>query len=145
VNGILLWLIRYGHLLSATAWVGSYTVFIFILIPFIRRETSPTLLRFGMSSVRVMTYGGTATIVFGLLLVTRTRGFASIGRGEWGIIIAVCMAIAVALLGIRDGALRPRRMLAGEPAGSLGRIALVGLVLSIIAVGLMTRALYAGN
>lgn len=144
---LLLWLFRYGHVFAATAWTGGYTLFTFVLVPMIRHEPSPGLLRFGVSTIRVMTYSGTATIVFGLLLITRTRGFANVGRGEWGIIILVCIGIAVALLGIGDGALRPRlrKMVAGESAGSLQRMALIGFLLSALAVGLMTRALYAGG
>lgn len=147
MDGILLWFFRYGHVLAATAWTGGYLLFTFVLVPLIQREPTPALLRFGISTVRVMTYSGTATIVFGLLLITRTRGFASVGRGEWGSIIVTCIIIAVALLGIGDGALRPRlrRMAEGGSAPSLQRIALAGFVLSALAVGLMTRALYAGS
>lgn len=66
--------------------------------------------------MRVLTYTGTATIFFGLLLIPRTRGYDNLLGGKWGGIIVSCIVIAVAL---------------------------IGFGLSVFAVGLMTRALYA--
>ena len=50
-------------------------------------------------------------------------------------------------LGIGDGALRPalRRLAAGGDGGAARRWALIGLVLTVLAIGMMTRALYAGT
>jgi hypothetical protein len=94
-----------------------------------------------------MTYTGMATIFFGILLITRTRGFGSLWGGEWGVLIIASAVVAVALLGIGDGALRPalRRMGQGDEgsAGAAQRFATIGLALTVLAVGLMTRALYA--
>jgi hypothetical protein len=94
----------------------------------------------------VMTYAGTATIAFGLVLITRTRGFQNVTTfGEWGIIIISCTVIAVALLGIGDGALRPAIQKLKETGNRVAaqRFAFIGLALTVIAIGLMTRALYA--
>jgi hypothetical protein len=38
------------------------------------------------------------------VLITRTRGVSSLLRGEWGALVISCIVIAVALLGIGDGA-----------------------------------------
>ncbi len=95
--------------------------------------------------VRLATYAGTLTIAFGLVLITRTRGTISLGRGEWGGIVISCFVIAIALLGIGDGALRPaiNQLAAGENGGNARRFAVIGFVLTVVAVGLMTRAVYA--
>ena len=91
-----------------------------------------------------ITYAGTATIIFGLLLIMRTRGFSSLWGGEWGGIVLTSLAIAVVLLGIGDGALRPalRRLADTGDPGPARRWALVAFVLTVIAVALMTRAPY---
>jgi hypothetical protein len=96
--------------------------------------------------VRVVSFSGTATILFGLILITRTRGFATIiNGGEWGGIIISCVIIAVALMGIGDGALRPalRRLAESGDSRPARRFAWIGFILTIVAIGLMTRAIYA--
>jgi hypothetical protein len=56
------------------------------------------------------------------------------------------VVIAVALLGIGDGALRPalRRLASGDVTVSVAarRWALIGFALTVIAVGVMTGAVY---
>ncbi len=114
------------------------------MIPALAKRGDETLNQLAQFTVRVLTYTGTGTIFFGLLLVTRTRGYANLFRGEWGAIIISCMVIAVVLLGIGDGALRPalRRLPETGDAAPARRLALLGFVLTVLAVGLMTRALY---
>ena len=138
------WLVRYGHVLGGALWLGGYLVLAFLLIPALAKGGQPQLERLTETTVRVLTYAGTATVFFGLILVTRTRGFGSLPRGEWGGIIITCIVIAVALLGLGDGALRPalRRLKETHDVRSARRLALLGFILSVIAVGLMTRALY---
>ncbi len=140
----LTWLVRYSHVVGGGLWLGGYLVLAFLLIPALAKGASAPLERLTETTVRVLTYAGTATIFFGLLLVTRTRGFDSLPGGEWGGIIIACFVIAVALLGIGDGALRPalRRLGETQDVRPAQRLALLGFVLSVIAVGLMTRALY---
>ena len=142
------WLIRFGHVLSATLWVGGYVLLTLLLIPLLKPGAPAPLLRLAIGAVRLMTYAGVATIFFGLIMVTRTRGFRSIlNFGEWGLIIIACILIAAALLGIGDGALRPalRRIGQGGEPGVAQRFAWIGLGLTILAVAFMTRALYAGS
>ena len=133
--------------MAASAWAGGYLLFVLVLVPLLRRETTASLMRVAVTTVRTMTYAGVGTLIFGTLLITRTRGFASLGRGEWGWLIIACIVIAIALLGIGDGALRPqlRKLAHAQPAPMLERVAWLGLALSALAIILMTRALYAGN
>ena len=87
----------------------------FVLIPALAKGASTQLRQLTETTVRVQTYAGTATIFFGIVLVARTCGFSSLLQWEWGGLILACTAIAVALL---------------------------GFVLSVVAVELMTRALH---
>jgi hypothetical protein len=140
------WLIRYGHVLAGALWLGGYVVLAFIILPLLAKHKTEVLENLAITTVRVMTYAGTATIAFGLVLITRTRGFQSVASlGEWGIIIITCVVLAVALLGVGDGALRPaiQKLTQTGNANAAQRFAFIGLALTVIAIGLMTRALYA--
>ena len=116
-----------------------------VMIPALTKGRNETLEQLSQLSVRVLSYVGTGTIVFGLFLVTRTRGYGELFTGEWGAIIIACIVIAVALLGIGDGGLRPalRRLPVTGKATSARRLALIGFALTLLAVAFMTRALYA--
>ena len=153
----LTWLVRYGHVAAGALWLGGYLVLAFLLVPALaKRDTGGdmggdtgnnggVLERLAMTTVRVLSYTGTATIFFGLLLVPRTRGYGSLLGGEWGGIVVSCIVIAVALLGLGDSALRPalRRLKETHDVRPARRLALLGFALSLLAGGLMTRALYA--
>ncbi len=142
----LTWLVRYGHVAAGALWLGGYLVLAFVLVPALaKRDGEGVLLRLALTTVRVLSYTGTATIFFGLLLVPRTRGYDNLLGGEWGGIVVSCIVIAVALLGLGDSALRPalRRLKETRDVRPAQRFALAGFALSLLAVGLMTRALYA--
>jgi putative copper export protein len=142
------WLIRYGHVLGGAVWVGGYALLALVIVPLLERERSATLGRMAIAAVRVLTYAGTLTLGFGIALITRTRGFGSLFGGEWGALVIASFVTAVALLGIGDGALRPalRRLAAGqEDGGTARRWALTGFALTVLAIGMMTRAYYAGS
>ncbi|MCB0197580.1 MAG: hypothetical protein KDJ65_36885 [Anaerolineae bacterium] len=143
---MITWLIRYGHVLGAGLWVGGYALLAIVIIPLLEKEANPSMARLAITCVRVLTYAGTATLLFGLMLVTRTRGFASLLRGgEWGAIMIICMIIAVALLGLGDAALRPAlKQLSQTGDGRRARRwAWIGFILTTLAIGFMTRAIYA--
>ena len=143
---VVTWLVRYGHVLSGAIWVGGFALLAMILIPALQRQATELLVGLTIAVVRLLSYAGSATILFGLLLITRTRSFTTVfSGGEWGGIIVSCFVIALALLGISDGLVRPALKQAAK-AGALRRAqrwAWVMLMLSILAIGLMTRAIYA--
>lgn len=141
------WLIRYGHVLAGAIWLGGYALLALVIIPIMRRGTNPVLDQLAMTAVRLLTYAGMLTIFFGVVLITRTRGTASLFTGEWGLLIGISFALAVALLGVGDGALRPalRRLAATGDGAAAQRYAVVGFGLTVLAIGVMTRALYAGS
>ena len=143
---VVTWLVRYGHVLSGAIWVGGFVLLTMILLPALQRQATELLVGITLTVVRLLSYAGSATILFGLLLITRTRGFTTVfSGGEWGGIIVSCLVIAIMLLGIGDGVLRPA-LKATDKAGSLRRAqrwTWLALLLSVLAIGLMTRAIYA--
>jgi putative copper export protein len=143
----LTWLVRYGHVLSAAIWTGGYTALVLLLYPLLGREDRATIARIAEPVARFLSYAGTATFIFGLLLIYRTRGYGTLGFNEWGMIVIVSIVLAIAVLGIGDSALRPalRRVADTGDVTRAQRMAVVGLALLIIAIGLMTRALYASS
>ncbi len=145
---VVTWLVRYGHVLSGGIWVGGFALLATVLIPALQRQATEVLIGVTIAVVRLLSYVGSATILFGLLLITRTRSFSSVfSGGEWGGIIISCFVIALALIGISDGLLRPALQQAAQ-AGSLRRAqrwAWLMLILSILAIGFMTRAIYASS
>jgi putative copper export protein len=142
---IVSWLIRYGHVLGAAVWVGSYALLAFFIIPLLGKEPNETLMRLAITTIRVLTYTGTLTMGFGLVLITRTNGFANLFGSAWGSLIITGFVIAITLLGIGDGALRPailRISKAGDAPAR--RWAIAGFILTVLAVGVMTGATFVG-
>ena len=144
LTATMTWLIRYGHVVGGGLWLGGYIVLAFLLIPALAKGGQSGLESLTEITVRVLTYSGTATIFFGLILISRTRGYDRLFKGEWGGIVMTCIVIAVALLGIGDGALRPalRRIKDTKDTRPARRLALVGFIFTLLAVGLMTRTIY---
>ncbi|NOK63868.1 MAG: hypothetical protein GFH27_549357n35 [Chloroflexi bacterium AL-W] len=108
------------------------------------RGANETLKSISITAVRVLTYTGMTTIFFGLVLIMYTRGFDALFVSEWGALVVGSVAIAIALLGIGDGALRPalRDIKTTGNGQRAQRFAIVGLALTVLAIGLMTRTLY---
>ncbi len=139
------WLIRYGHVLGAATWVGGYALLAFVIVPLLGKDVNEILVRLAITTVRVLTYAGTLTIGFGIVLITRTNGFANLFRSAWGSLIIIGFVIAIALLGVGDGALRPA-ILRSSKIGNVSarRWAIIGFVLTVLAVGVMTGATFVG-
>ncbi len=147
MNAVVTWLVRYGHVVGAGIWVGGYALLALVVVPMLEKERSEALERLAILIVRVLTYAGMLTIFFGIILVTRTRVFGNLIGGEWGGLVLLSAVTAFALMGLGDGALRPalRQLAATGDGRAARRCALIGLVLTVLAIGLMTRTLYAGS
>ncbi|GHO50511.1 hypothetical protein [Ktedonospora formicarum] len=145
VTILLDWLVRYGHVLGATLWVGGYAVLAFLIVPRIAQGTGEAFVHLAIATVRMLTYTGTLTMGFGLILITRTNGFSNLFGSTWGSFIIAGSVIAIVLLGIGDGALRPAILSIGKTGDAPARcFALIGFVLAVLAVGVMTGAMFIG-
>lgn len=141
----LTWLVRFGHIAAVSVWLGGYGAVLFVLVPLLQRHASEALTQTTLGFVRATAYAGTVALALGVFLITRTRGFAAFGHGEWGGLVLAALVITVALLGIGDAALRPalKRLAAtGEP-GRARLWATIDLGLLGLAYLLTTRTLYA--
>jgi len=145
VDNSLDWLVRFGHVLFGAIWVGGYAALALVIAPLLAREPSELVQRLALNLARLLAFIGTATIIFGVVLITRTRGFGELLDGEWGFIVIASAIIAVVLLGLGDSALRPalRRIPEGGDVRTAQRLAWIGFILTIVVIGLMTRAVYA--
>jgi hypothetical protein len=141
------WLVRYGHVLFAAGWLGGYAALALALVPLLERDRGVALGRLAIGVARALTYVGAVTMFFGVFLITRTRGVENLIGGEWGALIIACIVIAIALAGIGDGPLRQSliQLVDSGDGGASRRWALVGFGLSVLAIGLMTRAVYAST
>jgi putative copper export protein len=147
VDSIVTWLARTLHVLGAAAWVGGYAVMALVIVPLLAKGPNEQVLRVALAATRVLSFSGALTILAGAFLVTRSRGYGQLFRGEWGGIVVTAIALALALLAVGDGGLRPalRRLESGEGGSprAAQRWATIGLLLGVAAVAIMTRAIYA--
>jgi hypothetical protein len=82
---------------------------------------------------------------FGLVLITRTNGFANLFGSAWESFIITGIVIAMVFLGIGDGALRPAILRISKMGDAPARRwAIIGFVLTVLAVGVMTGATFVG-
>jgi putative copper export protein len=141
------WLVRFAHVLAGATWVGGFAVLTVLLASALRSDDPRRVASLALPVVRFLTGAGVATLVFGLVLIDRTRGFGQVGRGEWGQIMVTALIGWVVLMGIGDSPLRPRlrRIIETGEVTAVQRWALAGLALGAATIGLMTRALYASS
>ncbi len=141
------WLVRYGHVAFAAGWLGGYLGLALWVVPLLERERNLALGQTAIAAARIISVVGTITMLFGALLIWRTRGYGNLFGGEWGMIVIASIVIAIALMGIGDGALRPalQRLIDTGDGSGARRWAYTGLGLTILAIGLMTRAVYASS
>ena len=149
MENLVTWLVRWLHVVGAAFWVGGYAVMALVVIPMLARGGHDTVRVVALEATRVVSYSGTLTILAGLFLVARTRGYGRLLGGEWGAIVIVCAVLALAMMAIGDAGLRPalRRLWpdGGGSAGAARRWAVAGLLVGVAAMAFMTRALYAAT
>ncbi len=150
VDSIVTWLVRWVHVMGAAFWVGGYLVMAFAIVPRLAHAPDESLKRAALLATRVLSYSGALTIVAGLVLIARSRGYGQLFSGEWGGIVISSAILAIAMMGIGDGPLRSaiRRIEPGASgwerhAASARRWAIIALALGVLALGFMTRAIYA--
>jgi len=143
---VISWLIRYGHVLGAAVWTGGYAALAFVIVPLMEKGASADIGRLAIATVRVGTYAGTLVIGFGVVLIVRTNGYGHLFGTAWGALVLASAATAVVLFGIGDSALRPAlaRLTVGGDGRAARRWSLIGLALTVLAIGMMTGATYVG-
>jgi putative copper export protein len=141
------WFVRFLHVLAGATWVGGFAMLALLLVPALKRDDPRRVAVLVLPVVRFLTVAGVATLIFGLLLIDRTRGFGRVGRGEWGQIMVLSVVIWLVMMSISDNALRPRLRRIAETGEvcTVQRWALAGLALGIVMIGLMTRTIYASS
>ena len=147
VDSMLTWAVRSIHVLGAALWLGGYAVMLLAIVPFLARERNETVRAIALATTRVLSIAGALTVVAGLVMISRSRGYGFLLVGEWGGIVVSSIVIAVIMGAIGDAGLRPaiRRLDPDAPGGvaAVRRWALAGLIAGALAVLLMTRAIYA--
>jgi putative copper export protein len=147
MDAILTWLVRTIHILGAACWLGGYAVMLLVIVPALAREHSETIRRIALTTARVLSISGAVTVLAGLALIWRTRGYGFLFGGEWGGIVVSSFVLAIVMGGIGDALLRPaiRRLDLEQPAtlAPVRRWTWAGLLVGVLILLLMTRAIYA--
>lgn len=149
MENLVTWLVRWLHVLGAAFWVGGYAILALVIVPMLARGGHDSIRGVALGATRVLSYSGAVTILAGLLLVARTRGYGRLLAGEWGAIVVLCFVLALAMGAIGDAGLRPALRRLGPDGGGSAvaarRWALAGLLVGVAAMAFMTRALYAAT
>jgi len=147
VDSLITWLVRSIHVFGAALWLGGYGVMLLVIVPYLARERNESVRAIALATARVLSFAGALTVIAGLVMITRSRGYGFLLVGEWGGIVIGSIVLAFILGAIGDAGLRPAiRRLDPEKPGSVvpvRRWALAGLIVGTLAVLLMTRAIYA--
>lgn len=147
VDSPITWLVRSIHVFGAAVWLGGYVVMLLAVVPYLARERNESVRAIALATARVISIAGALTVIVGLVMISRSRGYGFLLVGEWGAIIISSIVLAVIMGAIGDAGLRPAiRRLDREPPGGVAvvrRWALAGPVVGVLAVLLMTRAMYA--
>ncbi len=147
IDQVLTWVVRAIHVFGAAVWIGGYAVMLLAIVPYLARERSETVRGLAMATARVISFAGALTVIAGLLMIWRSRGYGFLFVGEWGGIVVTSFVVAIAMGAVGDAGMRPaiRRLDPDHPEGVtvVRRWAIAGLSLGVLALLLMTRAIYA--
>ena len=147
VDSLITWAVRAVHVAGAAIWVGGYAVMLLAIVPYLARDRSEAARALAIRVVRVISFAALLTVVAGLAMIWRSRGYGFLLVGEWGGIVISSIVLAIVLGAIGDAGLRPaiRRLEPVAPDGvaAVRRWTLIGLIVGAMAVLLMTRAIYA--
>lgn len=148
MDPLITWIVRSIHILGAAVWLGGYALLLLVIVPALAHEPNASLRQLAVTSTRWLSIAGGLTVLAGLVLIWRTRGYGYllIG-GEWGGIVITSFVLAIALGAIGDAGLRPAiRRLDADPPGSMTAVrrwAQAGLIVGVLILLLMTRSIYA--
>jgi putative copper export protein len=155
VDSLITWLVRAIHVFGAAVWLGGFAVMLLAIVPYLAREPvrqaqgklNESVRAIALATARVISIAGAVTVIAGLVMISRSRGYGFLLVGEWGGIVLSSIVLAIVMGAIGDAGLRPaiRRLDPDAPGGAAAvrRWALAGLIVGVLAVLLMTRAIYA--
>ena len=147
VDSLITWAVRAVHVFGAALWLGGFAVMLLAIVPSLARERNEAVRAIALATARVISIAGGVTVIAGLVMISRSRGYGFLLAGEWGGIVISSIVLAVIMGAIGDAGLRPalRRLDPDSPSGvaAVRRWALAGLLVGVLAVLLMTRAIYA--
>jgi putative copper export protein len=147
MDGIITWIVRSIHILGAAVWLGGYVIMLLVIVPYLARERDESIRRLALATTRALSFAGALTVLAGLVLIWRSRGYGLLLSGEWGGIVIACFVLAFVLGAIGDAGMGPaiRRLDPERPGGvaTVRRWALAGLIVGVLALSLMSRAIYA--
>lgn len=147
MEGTITWLVRSIHVLGAAVWLGGYAVMLLVIVPSLARERNETIRNVAVATCRILSWSGALTVLAGLVLIWRTRGYGRLLAGEWGGIVIASFVLAFVLGALGDAVLKPRirRLDPDVPASvaAVRRWVGVGLGIGTLTLLLMTRAIYA--
>src|SRR5262245_7984548 len=87
LDAIITWLVRSIHILGAACWLGGYALMLLVIVPYLGREPNESIRRLAIATTRLLSMAGGLTVLGGLLLIWRSRGYGFLLAGEWGGIV----------------------------------------------------------
>ena len=106
VDSPITWLVRSIHVFGAAVWLGGYVVMLLAVIPYLARERNELVRAIALATARVISIAGALTVIVGLVMISRSRGYGFLLVGEWGAIIISSIVLAVIMGAIGDAGLR---------------------------------------
>ena len=86
-NEIITWGVRAIHVVGAAIWVGGYAVMLLAIVPYLAKERNETIKALAVTTVRVISMASLVTVLAGLVMISRSRGYGFLLAGEWGGIV----------------------------------------------------------
>lgn len=150
MDGLISWLVRFAHILGAVYWVGTFAFLGMIVLPRLARgEPGAALQGITAAASRTLNWAGILTILAGLVLIWRSRGYASLFGSEWGGLLLVSILVALGMLALGAGTLKRllsrAEAMTAEEASRAGRLATMGTGAGVLVLALMTRMVYAAG
>jgi putative copper export protein len=83
VDSLITWAVRSIHVLGAALWLGGYAVMLLAIVPYLARERNETARAIALATARLISIAAALTVVAGLVMITRSRGYGFLFVGEW--------------------------------------------------------------
>ena len=107
VDSLITWAVRAIHVVGAAVWVGGFAVMLLAIVPTLARDRNEAVRAIALTTARVISIAGAVTVVAGLVMIWRSRGYGFLLVGEWGGIVISSIVLAIVMGAIGDAALRP--------------------------------------